>query len=93
VQGIHVAHIGTVCQPDGVERGWHKTVGVFPGGILNTERYVLNVLFGRNQSEMLFRMDDLLIFDVEDDLKRINNFSKLPGVIHPLCSWQTETVT
>ena len=90
VQGIHVAHVGTICNPEGIETGWYKTTGVFPGGILNTERYVLSVLFGRNQRQALLKIDDLLTFDIEDNLRRTNNFNKFPGVIHPLCSWQTD---
>ena len=90
VQGIHVAHIGTNCDPNGLMRGWHKTKAIFPHDILNTERYVFGVQFGLNQRELLYRMEDILIFDVEDGIKtRESNFSKFPGVIHPVCQWQT----
>ncbi|HEX8568019.1 MAG TPA: ABC transporter ATP-binding protein [Pyrinomonadaceae bacterium] len=90
VQGIHIAHIGTICASDGLSRGWHKTTGILPRDILNTERYIFSVQFGRNQRELLFRMEEILTFDVEDGIKtRANNFSRLPGVIHPMCQWQT----
>jgi hypothetical protein len=93
IQAIHVAHIGTICNSNGLARGWHKTTGVFPRNILNTERYILSVQFGRNQREVLFRVEDILTFDVNDGFaSRGSNFSKLPGVIHPLCQWQTVAV-
>jgi len=93
VQGVHVAHFGRVCNKDGLSRGWHKATVVFPGNILNTERYIFSVQLGKNQREVLFRMDDILIFDVDDAIQyRGSNFSKFPGVIHPVCSWEIVTV-
>lgn len=93
IQGIHIAHIGEACNPDNLEQGWYRTKVVFHRNILNTERYTLNVQFGRNQRELLYRMEDILIFDVEDNIQgRGSNFGKLPGVIHPECEWQTESI-
>lgn len=90
VQGIHVAHIGTVCAQDGLARGWHKTTGIFPSNILNAERYGFSVSFGRNQREIVLHVDDILVFDIDDGIQRSgSSFHKLPGVIHPLCSWKT----
>ena len=93
VQGIHVAHLGKVCQPNGLSRGWHKTTAVLPRNILNTERYIFSVQFGRNQRELLYRIEEILTFDVDDGIQtRGNNFSKFPGVIHPICDWRTEFI-
>jgi lipopolysaccharide transport system ATP-binding protein len=90
VQGVHVAHIGTVCQPNGLARGWHKTTATFPGNLLNVERYSFSVQFGRNQRELLFRMEDILTFDIDDGISRSgSSFHKFPGVVHPVCEWQT----
>jgi len=93
VQGIHVAHLGKVCKPGGLLRGWHKTTAVLPKNVLNTERYVFSVQFGRNQRELLYRMEEILTFDIDDGIPtRGNNFDKFPGVIHPVCQWQTESI-
>jgi lipopolysaccharide transport system ATP-binding protein len=93
VQGIHVAHLGATCSSSTTNRGWLKTVAILPRNILNTERYIFSVLFGKNQKELLFRMDDILTFDVEDGIEnRGSNFGKLPGVIYPVCKWQTEII-
>jgi lipopolysaccharide transport system ATP-binding protein len=91
VQGIHVAHLGRICNEKGLPQGWHKSTAVLPRDILNTERYIFSVQFGRNQRELLFRMEDILVFDVDDGIEnRGSNFGKFPGVIHPACEWQTE---
>ena len=90
VQGVHVAHVGTICTPGGLARGWHKTAAKFPRNLLNVERYNFSVQFGRNQRELLFRMEDVLTFDVEDGIQRSgSSFHKFPGIIHPVCDWQT----
>jgi lipopolysaccharide transport system ATP-binding protein len=94
IQGIHVAHLGRVCSFDGLERGWHKSRTTLPANLLNSERYVFNVMFGKNQSLVLYRMEEILTFDLEDDIKhRGNNHRKYPGVIHPLCQWEFESVS
>ena len=47
-------------------------------------------MFGQNQRVPLLRMEETLVFDVEDNLRtRDSNFSQLPGVIHPICDWET----
>lgn len=93
LQGVHVAHLGQVCDYNGLPRGWHKSTAVLPHNILNTERYIFSVMFGKNQREVLFRMEDILIFEVNDGIKnRGNNFNKIPGVIHPICEWRTQNL-
>lgn len=90
-QGVHIAHIGSICSTNGkMKRGCYRTTGIFPGKILNTREYILSVQFGRNQRELLYRMEDILSFEVESSLKSAGaSFNRLPGVIHPQCEWQT----
>jgi hypothetical protein len=89
-QGTHIAHIGAVCSSDGkLGTGLYRTTGVFPPGILNSRRYSFSVQFGRNRREVLFRMEDVLVFDVHDNLDRDGNFNEFPGVIRPVCTWDT----
>jgi lipopolysaccharide transport system ATP-binding protein len=93
VQGVHVAHLGEVCRSEGLARGWYRTKAVLPRNILNAERYLFSVQFGRNQRELLYRVEDILAFEVADGIEnRAANFSRLPGAVHPLCRWQTETI-
>lgn len=93
VQGIHVAHVGVICNTEGLARGWYKTTGILPRNILNTGRYVLSVLWGRNQRELLYRYSEILTFNVEDQIQgRGTNYRQLPGVIQPLCAWKTDEI-
>jgi lipopolysaccharide transport system ATP-binding protein len=92
---VHVTHFGMICNPvDGLTEGLFRTQGFFPGNLLNSNRYIFNITFGLNQREVLLKYDEVLIVDIEDDIKtRGNNFSKLPGVIHPIIDWITNKVT
>lgn len=90
-QGIHVAHVGSSCSQNGLPQGWFRTTALLPRNILNTGRYSFCVQFGRNQRELLLRIEDVLTFDIEDGIDRKGGmFKQLPGVIHPVCDWRTE---
>ena len=93
-QGIHVAHIGSVCMNgEDMKKGFYRMIGVFPGNVLNSKKYILSIMFGQNQRVPLLRMEETLVFDVEDNLRtRGSNFSQFPGVIHPICDWRTSAL-
>jgi lipopolysaccharide transport system ATP-binding protein len=92
-QGIHVAHIGSVCMNgEDMKKGFYRMIGVFPGNVLNSKKYILSIMFGQNQRVPLLRMEETLVFDVEDNLRRGSNFSQYPGVIHPICDWRTSAL-
>ncbi|HYP50390.1 MAG TPA: hypothetical protein VEQ34_05565, partial [Pyrinomonadaceae bacterium] len=93
-QGTHVAHIGSVCMNgEDMKKGFYRMIGVFPGNVLNSKKYILSLMFGQNQRVPLLRMEETLVFDVEDNLRtRDSNFSQFPGVIHPICDWRTSTL-
>ena len=59
------------------------------GHLLNAGHYYLNVVFGKDQRYVLFRMDEIVSFDVENTLtSRGMNLGVAPGVIRPLLSWR-----
>jgi len=93
--GVHLTHFGMICNPDGkLPQGNHRTRGIIPGNLLNTSQYIVHVQFGLDQNEVLRKESDILCFDVVDDIRsRGINYSKLPGVIHPVCTWTTEPLT
>jgi lipopolysaccharide transport system ATP-binding protein len=93
-QGIHVAHIGSVCMNgEDMKKGFYRMTGIFPGNVLNSKKYILSIMFGQNQRVPLLRMEETLVFDVEDNLRtRGSNFSQFPGVIHPICDWRTSAL-
>ena len=86
--GVHLTHFGMACGM--LPIGEFRTRGIIPGNILNTNKYIVNVLFGLNQSEVLYHEADILGFEVVDGIAtRGKNFNKLPGIIHPICEWST----
>jgi lipopolysaccharide transport system ATP-binding protein len=89
--GVHLTHFGMICSPTGkLPGGQFRTQGIVPGNILNTNQYMISVQFGLDQSEVLMKESEILCFDVVDDIKtRGRNFSRLPGIIHPICRWTT----
>ncbi|MFZ3256300.1 MAG: hypothetical protein WA170_04315, partial [Candidatus Acidiferrales bacterium] len=70
-------------------RGFYHLTGRTPPHLLNAGRYSLDVLFGRDQRYPLFRIDDVVSFEVENTpTGRGSNMSVAPGVIRPLLSWR-----
>jgi lipopolysaccharide transport system ATP-binding protein len=66
---------------------YHLTVRI-TGHLLNAGRYYLNVVFGKDQRYVLFRVDEIVSFDVENTLTgRGLNMGVAPGIIRPLLSW------
>jgi lipopolysaccharide transport system ATP-binding protein len=50
---------------------------------LNAGRYYLNLIFGKNQRELLFHCNGCYYFDVENDVSIGTNSSVLPGILRP----------
>ena len=70
-------------------RGFYHLTGRVPAHLLNAGRYSLNVLFGKDQRYVLFRIDDVIFFEVENTATgRGANMSVAPGVVRPMLSWQ-----
>jgi lipopolysaccharide transport system ATP-binding protein len=69
--------------------GFYHLTGRIPAHLLNAGRYFLNVLFGKDQRYVLFRMDEVVSFDVENTLTgRGLNMGVAPGIIRPMLSWR-----
>ena len=71
--------------------GTYRLVGIIPPHLLNAGRYSLNVVFGKDQAYVLFRLDEAVTFDVVNTTTGIgSNFAVFPGVIRPQLLWQHE---
>jgi len=69
--------------------GSYHLTGRIPAHLLNAGRYSLNVLFGKDQRYVLFRMDDAVSFEVENTTTgRGLNMGVAPGIIRPMLSWR-----
>jgi lipopolysaccharide transport system ATP-binding protein len=69
--------------------GFYHLTGRIPAHLLNAGRYSLNVVFGKDQRYVLFRMEDAVSFDVENtSTGRGLNMGVAPGIIRPMLPWR-----
>jgi lipopolysaccharide transport system ATP-binding protein len=83
------ARAGARLQP-----GAYRSTCSLPGSLLNDGAYVLRVLFVRHASEVVFAIDEALLFEVADSADgRGAWFGKWTGVVRPRLAWRTESVS
>lgn len=86
----------------GTDRLWHGRPfppGLFrssfriPGDLLNDGKHRVHLYIVRNQSEVVFRLDDALVFNVEESTRaRSAWYGKWIGAVRPHLQWKTEKV-
>jgi len=88
--GVLIFESGYIISSDADSRsGSYHLTGRIPEHLLNAGRYSLNVIFGKDQQYVLFRMDDVVFFEVENtSTGRGLNMSVAPGIIRPMLSWR-----
>lgn len=67
-----------------------------PGYFLNSGMHRVTVLFVENQSRVIFRLDDALVFDVADapEVRGYSSwFGKWSGTVHPYLEWKITPIT
>lgn len=80
---IPVFHVGTLISTNNDSRtGFYSVKGIIPPHLLNAGNYTFKLIFGENQRYLLFRADEVIGFEVENESKGSNSFLA-PGVIHP----------
>lgn len=78
-----------------VPSGLIRSVCEIPGYLLNSGSYRITAFFVEDHQHVLYRADDILTFDVAEAPEvrgAMMWFSKLPGVIHPLCRWTNDVL-
>jgi lipopolysaccharide transport system ATP-binding protein len=96
--GVLIFESGLIISPDCDSRcGFYHLQGRIPAHLLNAGRYYLDLLFGKDQRYPLFRINEVVSFEVENTATgRGANMNIAPGVIRPMlpwiCSFQGETV-
>ncbi len=69
--------------------GFYHLNGRIPAHLLNAGRYSLDVQFGKDQRYVLFRVDGVVSFEVENTATaRGLNTGIATGVVRPLLSWR-----
>jgi hypothetical protein len=64
-----------------------------PKNLLNSGRHSITILVVRDLSNIIYRREDSLVFDVVDNRDRsVSWFGREPGAVQPLLDWKTEFV-
>jgi lipopolysaccharide transport system ATP-binding protein len=62
-----------------------------PPHLLNVGRYCMHLVFGRDQRHVIFKIDEVASFQVENTATgRGHNLAAAPGIIRPLLKWEWE---
>ena len=94
-QGIRLFNTGPLDEPN-----WHgkpfpegrfRSSCHIPGGLLNDGVRRVQLLVVKNQGMILHTEDDLLVFEVRDNVAtRGSYYGKWPGLLRPSLAWSTE---
>ncbi|MCM3906400.1 MAG: ABC transporter ATP-binding protein [Pyrinomonadaceae bacterium] len=72
--------------------GLFRSAFYIPGELLNDGTHRVHLYIIKDRSIVLFHLEDILVFDVEDSLERDGWFGKWIGAVRPNFTWQTELV-
>lgn len=91
---IHIFHNGCLITKNSESRrGIYTVEGVIPARVLNNGLYKISVTFGKDQRYVLYRIKDILSFEIENSHEnKGNNFEKLPGILWMDFKWQAKFV-
>lgn len=92
LDGICLFETGIVLSKTGDAKvGLFTTKCVIPPHLLNAGVYKINLLFGDSQRYLLYKIDDVISFEVEHTATgRGSNMARAPGVIRPILDWTSE---
>ena len=73
--------------------GLYRSSFEIPGHLLNDGVHRVEVNFRRNERQLVYRLDDVLIFEVIDTAEdRVGSFGKVVGAVRPPLAWTTTLV-
>ncbi len=95
IDDIIVFHNGIVLTPEkDSQTGLYKVNFELPPYLLNAGRYKMKLIFGENQSHVLWAEDNVLNFEIENTLNNQGyNMATLPGVIKPIINYQYKHIS
>lgn len=79
--GICVFAVGT--QAKNLPKGHHSAELFIPSSFLNDDIYTVNLMIVKDTASIVFKIDDLLIFEVIDSVRNGAWFGKWPGAVRP----------
>ncbi len=73
--------------------GLFRSVCHVPGNLLNDGTYRIQLHVVRDESVVIFRLDDLLVFEIHESVERRGAwFGKWIGAVRPSLPWSTELI-
>lgn len=71
-------------------RGVVREVCHIPGNLLNDGTYRIGVTIVRDRFHGICRLDDVLVFDVQEAEREVHWYGKWDGVVRPALAWTSE---
>ncbi len=92
-QGIRVFNAGSVEAPVAHPAGLIRETCYVPGDLMNDGTYYVELIILRDQTEVIFRVENLLAWEIRDspDL-RAGWYGEWPGVVRPILRWHIERI-
>ena len=92
IDGIYVFESGILYTKDNNSKeGFYTATVKIPPHLLNAGIYKITQIFGRDQRYVLFKIDDVLSFELQNTTTgRGSNMERSPGVIRPILNWSME---
>jgi lipopolysaccharide transport system ATP-binding protein len=75
-----------------VSPGIYKSTGHIPGDFLNNGIYSLTLYFVKDISNVLFSVEDLMVFEVHDVERESGWLGEFPGAVRPKLQWEFEPI-
>ena len=63
-----------------------------PGNLLNDGTYRISIMIVKDRFHGIFRLEDVLVFDVHDAEREVNWYGKWEGVVRPELDWTSEFI-
>ena len=73
-------------------RGVIREVCHIPGNLLNDGTYRIAIMIVKDRFHGIYRLDDILVFDVQDAEREVHWYGKWDGVVRPELDWTSEYI-
>jgi homopolymeric O-antigen transport system ATP-binding protein len=96
--GVHIFQSDSTHNPEMRDRpfpvGLFRCTCYIPGDLLNDTTHRVQLLVVRDQASVVYRHEDILMFDVNDAVERRGEwYGKWPGAVRPQLEWKLELVS
>lgn len=91
IEGIYVFTSGTILNKNNDSKtGLYMVAVEIPPHLLNAGIYKITTIFGRDQRHAIYKIDDVVSFEIQNNTLCSINIPKIPGIIRPILNWSIE---